>query len=135
MRIRKLRNWKEADADWLKELDSECFLKTDEPLLNGPKYHWWVLEGDKQIIGYAGLYEEGDCVRFCRAGIRARYRGLRLQRLLIKARLAWARKRGFRRARTYTDHINTASTTNLIHCGFECRRLKAYNTFTIELCK
>jgi GNAT superfamily N-acetyltransferase len=47
------------------------------------------------------------------------YRGLGLQRWLIEARLAHARRKGFTRAATYTATWNTHSACNILRSGFE----------------
>lgn len=134
MRIRKLRHWTHANADWFKALDAKCFLPTDAPLLNSHNYHWWVITAeDGNAIGYAGLHTEGKDVRFCRAGVLKSCRGQGFQKDLIRVRLKWAKAHGFRRARTYTDHNNHASIKSLKTCGFRMRRLPEYNTFTIAL--
>lgn len=117
---KKLRFWKHADAGWFRDLDYKCF-PTDEPFLNGENYHWWVVDDGDGIVGYAGLYVDGDTVQFCRAGVLPNYRRFGYHRVLIEARLRWARKHGFLVAKTYARLDNPRSVHNLKAAGFKHR--------------
>jgi GNAT superfamily N-acetyltransferase len=77
---------------------------------------WWVIKGDNDVINaYCGcLYSEGVCI-FNRAWVRKQYRGLGIQKKLIKIRLKAAR--GFK-VITYTTPCNIPSANNLIKAGF-----------------
>jgi len=52
-------------------------------------------------------------------GVLPSARGFRLQRRLIRARIAWARSHGYERAITYTTWDNVPSARNLLREGFE----------------
>lgn len=129
MRITKLRHWKDADAGWLRDLDTICFPAPDRSFANGPDYHWWVAYEGGKPVAYAGLYVQtkGLEAHFERCGVIPSARGKGLQRALIKARLAWCRRRGLLVAKTYTtgpshaDGANSFSIGNLRACGFQAR--------------
>ena len=53
-----------------------------------------------------------------RAGVRPDARGQGLQRRLIRARVAYAKREGFPEVWTYTSNYNVASSNNLIREGF-----------------
>lgn len=139
MSVAKLRHWKHADQGWFRDLDYHCF-PTDEPFLNGENYHWWVVgqkPGGGRAIAYAGLYVDGDSVQFCRAGVLPAFRNQGHHRALIQARLRWARRRGYKVARTYAHLDNPRSMNNLRKAGFRQRTHKSegYADFTRRLSK
>ena len=53
-----------------------------------------------------------------RSGVRSKHRGQGLQKRLIKARIAMARRNGFSEIVTYVLDWNLASANSLIACGF-----------------
>lgn len=59
-----------------------------------------------------------------RAGVLPVYRGLGLQRKLIRARVRWAKKHGYRRVVTYVLPDSSHSLANLLACGFDVYRPK-----------
>jgi GNAT superfamily N-acetyltransferase len=82
---------------------------------------YWAAYDGTDLIGFAGLKQSErwtDCVYFHTCGIVWGYRGKRLQRRLIRARLRWAKRNGFVWAHTYTLPSNPASSRSLIACGF-----------------
>lgn len=117
MKVQKLRRWKQADSGPLRDMDAVCF-PTDTSFWNDERYHWWRIDG----MAYAGLRVEGTTAHFTRAGVMPDYRGQGLQKLLIKARLAWCKRRGIKVVKTYTSHDNTASIASLKACGFRGRK-------------
>lgn len=134
--IEKLRHWKKADAGWFRDMDNACFPAPNETFLNGANYHWWLAwYGGDDMVGYAGLYVDGDNAHFCRAGILPDWRGGNWQRDLIRTRLTWCRRRGIKTVRTYTNLTNYASQKNLEAEGFRHRlsRDHLYYKYTMEL--
>jgi GNAT superfamily N-acetyltransferase len=125
MKVRKLRFWKHADAGWFRDLDLACFPR-DEPFLNGLGYHWWVCEHGVEVVGYAGLHEDGRDVHLCRAGVMPEWRQMGIHRLLVEARVRWARRRGFKTVRTYAALDNPRCWRNLRAGGFRSRRGSEY---------
>lgn len=122
MRVEKVRSWKVADCSWFRKLDEQCF-PIDDPFINGPRYHWWLLRDDSgKIVGYAGLVVTGQKAQLTRCGILPGSRGKGAQRLLIKARVRWCRRKGLRLVTTYTMPDNFPSQRNLEREGFSSRK-------------
>lgn len=117
MKVQKLRRWKEADSGPLRDMDAVCF-PTDTSFWNDERYHWWRIGN----LAYAGLRVEKGVAHFTRAGVMPDARGQGLQKLLIKARLAWCKRRGIKTVKTYTSFDNTASIASLKACGFRGRK-------------
>lgn len=84
---------------------------------------WWVIEEPTEglLAGFAGMHlrHQGNPLEayLCLAGVLPEYRGLGLQRHLIRARLRKARALGLMRVVTDT-YNNPASVNSLIACGF-----------------
>lgn len=130
MKAQKLRRWKQADSGPLRDMDAVCF-PTDTSFWNDERYHWWIVGN----AAYAGLRIEKDVAHFTRAGVMPDYRGQGLQKVLIKARLAWCKRRGIKTVKTYTSFDNTASIASLKACGFIGRKSRdgKWIRFTKEL--
>jgi GNAT superfamily N-acetyltransferase len=82
---------------------------------------WWIA---RNVTGGAVAYAaarmvQGSTCYLAWARVLKCARGHRLQRRLIQARLAWARKHRARWAVTYTSVDNVASMRSLIACGFK----------------
>lgn len=99
-------------------LDARCFPYDARYPLAGAS--WWLAEGPDGAVGYAGakLWELDGHVFLCRAGVVAGARGLGLQKRLIRARVAWAKRLGAKGCYTYTRD-NPASANSLISCEFK----------------
>lgn len=128
MKVQKLRRWKQADSGPLRDMDAVCF-PTDTSFWNDERYHWWAVSDEDRstfnsrcMVAYAGLRVEKGIAHFTRAGVMPDYRGQGLQKVLIKARLAWCKRRGIKVVKTYTSHDNTASIASLKACGFRGRK-------------
>ena len=88
---------------------------------------WVVHDTDDRVCAYASarmLTNEADngAVYLDRAGVAKEARGRGLQRRLIHARTAWARRRGARVAITYTVMTGCTSGNNLARAGFRLYR-------------
>ena len=81
---------------------------------------WWLLWDGARPAGFCGGRADVDSghVYLCTSGVLATYRGHRYQGRMIRARLAWARRKGLERAITYTMPENPASGNSLIRAGF-----------------
>lgn len=98
----------------VKNLDKVVFYGCGDEFLKNRE--WWVIVDKKQIVAYCGsIYNQGICI-FNRAWVKSEYRGLGLQKILIKTRLNAAK--GNNVAISYTTADNYASANNLIDCGF-----------------
>lgn len=121
IRIKKVAydgNLSEENFKILEDLDNRIF---------GYRYHrgfkkgtWWILfDGDKPI-GYCGVFlDYGDDFGWlgC-AGVIKSYRGMGLQKKMIRVREKEARKHGLKKLITYTSRDNFPSANNLIRCGY-----------------
>lgn len=113
MRIRKVAD----DHRDLDVLDKMCF-PYDPPYKKAGAV-WWIVRDEGETVAFAGLRDLGDGTGFlCRVGVVKGHRGRRLQRRLIKVRLAEARRMGLTHLVTYTSPCNLASANSLVHEGF-----------------
>lgn len=97
-----------ADTDWWAlEMLGFVFSSSDLPV--------W------ELVGYAGgrVIPETGAYYLSRAMVLPEYRGRGLQKRLIRARVAHARRLGCPRVVTYTNPVNVASNNSLIACGFK----------------
>ena len=82
---------------------------------------WWLMDHGPLHVGFACAtpslqHEKG--IYLSRSGLLPTYRGRGLQKRLIRVRLAWARRAGYRIAVSDTTD-NLPSANNLIACGFK----------------
>ena len=114
----KVRQVKFEDyRDVINEIHTDSF--EDPPRLSGDGW-WWVAFHDNKPVGFAGLQPSNQWELtgyLYRAALTWEARGLRLQRRLIAARIAKARKLGWHWLVTDT-YSNPASANNLIAMGF-----------------
>lgn len=109
------------DLDLIQELDRTIFpttpALTDEELAGST---WWVARMGGEPVAFAGLRIEDDGRKaiLLRAGVLKQARGARLQRRLIRAREAYARRAGVPRLYTYVWAYGLASMNSLIACGY-----------------
>ena len=117
----KLRIRQTKDVNAVHSLDSTVFSYKDHHPVNTDEGVWWIVYDGKTPVAYAGaiFLKEKNRVYLCRAGVLPEYRGLGLQRQLIRKRLAWAKSCGVSTVITYTDLDNVFSSNNLIACGFK----------------
>jgi RimJ/RimL family protein N-acetyltransferase len=121
VKVQKLRHWRHADADWFRGMDARCF-PTDAPFENTPHCHWWIVSDARHwVCGYAGLYVKKGVAHFYRAGVKSWSRGKGCHAALIKARIAWCRRKGIKRIKTYASPDNAVSIRNLKRHGFKSR--------------
>lgn len=87
---------------------------------------WWIafsLSGnDKPVeVAFGGMrpsIREPGAGWLCSAGVLPKYRGLGIQKALIRRRIAYARIYGWKKVVTETIHDNAPSANALIACGF-----------------
>lgn len=110
------------DQQAIRLADDRCFEGLAPKIEFSHGACWWVIGDPDQPMAYAAIRPSraySDCAYLSRAGVLPEFRGFGLQRILIKARLRWAARRGFRWAITDTVATNTGSANNLIRCGFK----------------
>lgn len=81
---------------------------------------WWLVYFDGEPVGFAGMKPartDRNAVYLSRSGVLPGHRGKGLQKRLIRARLAEAKRQGRTRAIT-TTFENPPSANNLIATGF-----------------
>lgn len=118
--VRLPKQLTQKDATTLNALDVECFPGDDPYPKRASGTVWWTLVDGAEPVAFAGarVMRSDGVVFLCRCGVRAGYRGRRLQRRLIRARTRLARSLGLV-AVTYTAIDNVPSSNNLIRCGFQ----------------
>lgn len=104
----------------INNLDSRCFYGEDLYPKDGS--HWWLAYDNYEPIGFAGItiydYIKRPAVFLCRSGVIKNYRGLGLQKRLIRVREKAIKSLGYNRIITYTSYDNIISANNLIKCGY-----------------
>jgi GNAT superfamily N-acetyltransferase len=96
------------------------------PRIEPEEGEWWIAyDGDPRehvVVGFGGCRTaRGDekALYLCRAGVVPAYRGLGIQRKLIKERERFARAHGYERVITDCTSDNIASANTLIKTGFK----------------
>jgi GNAT superfamily N-acetyltransferase len=134
MKIRIVNTKNSEHAESLRWLQLKC-LPYDE-ICDVSVGYWWILYsavGDR--IGFAGLVPSlsfSDCGYLCRAGIIPAFRGQGLQKKLIQARIAKAKKLKWNWLVTDTTD-NMPSSNNLIAAGFRLYKPKNPWAFSSSL--
>jgi GNAT superfamily N-acetyltransferase len=120
--IRKVDTFHDEDAaEDIRFLDSICFVPGDAPLVL-PEAWWWVaLDSLKAPVGFGGVKPSSSSYYgyLCRSGVAPGHRGAGIQKKLIKARIRFAKARGWIGLITDTSYDNYASANSLISCGFK----------------
>lgn len=102
----------------LDTLDKEIFY--DSPIFDKKGSWWWIVYDDDKPVAFAGLtpYPVNKTMFLSRCGVVKQYRGLGLQKKLIKKREKVAKEREYKRIITYTSYDNIQSANNLIKMGY-----------------
>lgn len=118
----KLRLRQTKDMNVVHQLDSQVFdYKEHHPIATEDGSVWWIVFDGKKPVAYAGalFLKDKNRVYLCRAGVLPEYRGMGLQKQLIRKRVQWSKDScGADSVVTYTDSDNIYSSNNLIKCGF-----------------
>jgi L-amino acid N-acyltransferase YncA len=94
--------------------------------LDLPNRLWFVLF-EKEWLGFGGYRKiDNERIYFGPTMIREKYRGLGLQRKLIRARLRAAKKEGYKEAISSIYSYNYTSGNNLLSEGFRLCKIPAY---------
>jgi GNAT superfamily N-acetyltransferase len=108
------------------ELDRRCF-PTDGAVETSDGCYWWVVWDGVKPVAFAGMRpcrekcNEG-LVALTRCGVAKDYRGQGIQKKLIRARVAYAKRLRLRQVVSYVKNWNLASANSLIGCGFKLYR-------------
>lgn len=110
------------DEELIRALHKETF-PSDEFYESKSNVYWIAVakysSKEDDIVGFAIATElEHGIIFLSRAGVVRRARGKGLQRRLIKARVNYAKRKGFKVVITYTTVQNIKSFVNLIKCKF-----------------
>jgi GNAT superfamily N-acetyltransferase len=105
------------------ELDRRCF-PSDGAVEADDACYWWVVWDDGKPIAFAGmrpcqLKSNLGLAALTRCGVTKDYRGQGIQKRLLRARVAYARRLGLRQVVGYVKNWNLASANSLIGCGFK----------------
>ncbi len=117
----KIRKARASEFATVKTLCDDLLLDTADRSVWSNHCECWIAVDNGDIVAFGSLkpsVQYRDVVYFNSAGVAESHRGLGLQRKLIRARLAWARKQGKHFAITDTVPENAPSARNLIACGF-----------------
>jgi GNAT superfamily N-acetyltransferase len=103
----------------VRKLDRRCFPNDDPVNIDSAIYYLaYDLKGNP--VGFGGIVLHGTTWFLRRAGVVKSARRKGLQKLLIQARVRFARRyRPDYPISTYTVHDNVASQRSLIACGFK----------------
>lgn len=109
----------QADYDAVRFMDRELFGEKYAEPIEGRL--WWVVREGLDWCAYAGLklLANESYAFLCRAGVMPAYRGLGIQKRLISARVAEAKRQGLRGCLSYTSIDNPKSSNSLIAQGFK----------------
>jgi GNAT superfamily N-acetyltransferase len=117
-RIKKVDTSDDETEEAIQELHDKTFGKHApmvDPFCHG---HWWLAYYDDVPMAFAGLQRHGEDSGYLkRCGVLPGHRGNGLQRKLIRAREAYARRLGY--THLVSDTTNAiASANNLIKAGY-----------------
>jgi GNAT superfamily N-acetyltransferase len=96
---------------------------------------WWMAHHRITPIGFSCLspsQQMEDGIYLGRCGVLSAYRGYGIQRQMIRLRVQWARRHGYRWAVSDTTD-NIPSANNLISCGFRLYTPKVLYSFARAL--
>lgn len=99
----------------IRRMDRRLFPDTDLP----DKSEWWEVRNPKgELVAFAAAEVHGRLVHLTRCGVRRADRGRRLQRVLIRVRERWGRRKGCVSAVTYANTTSYASLNSLLASGY-----------------
>ena len=116
----RIRRAVDADVPQIRELDRLCF-PSDSPGYDAEAVWWCARTLREDVVAFAAIRasQQWAGVGYLnRCGVHDAWRGLGLQRRLLRAREAYARQQGWSYVVTDTTPENTASANNLIRAGF-----------------
>lgn len=117
--IKKVSSSDTSKHRLLKNMQRECL--RGSPIADPNKGAWWIVYDDTLPIGFASMvpsFRWDKTGYLNRSGIMPAYRGLGLQKKLIKVREAYAKRIGYEHLVSDT-RFNPPSANSLIACGFK----------------
>ena len=96
---------------------------------------WWAAYHKNTAVGFSCLspsQQMEDGIYLGRCGVVKAYRGRGIQRQMVRLRIQWARRHGYRWAVSDTTD-NIPSANNLISCGFRLYTPKVLYSFARAL--
>lgn len=118
----RIRRARPSELPALLAMDRQCFPYDSREDFKRTKAVWWVVVHQGELVGYAGgfpwNYGSENAFVLCRCGVLPGHRGHGLQRRLLAARIAHAKREGRSWLWTYTASTNMVSSNNLIRAGF-----------------
>lgn len=121
----KIRRARPDELEEIQELHKLITPRT--PIVEDEEAFWWVAETGELLIGYAAMcsFDGEDAEGYLAiSGVLTKYRGRGIQTRLIRARLKYARKLGWKTVATDTVAYNPRSINAIIRCGFKAFRPK-----------
>lgn len=103
-------------------LQKRTFGQVFHPDYSIRRQYWWLVYVGKQVAGYCSIYQYPDQPEtwfLSLAGTLPKFRGLGIQKRMIRHRMRFAKRRNAGRLITYTSIDNVISANNLTHCGFK----------------
>jgi GNAT superfamily N-acetyltransferase len=119
-RIRIVDGTDEEVAENIRDLHELTFGNT-APQIDPESGWWWIVYDGRELAGFCGLMPAtgtAGYAYFNRVGVLAQHRGNGLQKRLMRAMEAKARKLGFVAIVSDTTSDNPASANNMIACGY-----------------
>lgn len=104
----------------LVQMDHDCFNNNAPPLTDNSG-EWWMAYAGEDAAGFGAIkpsaHDPENGAYLSRSGVLPAFRGCGLQKVLIRRRIAWAKRQGLSWVITDTNE-NPASANSLIACGF-----------------
>ena len=110
----------------IERLDRDLFESDQKAEIEG--CWWWVIYDSRNrpvaVAGMRACKAKGNIglAYLTRSGVLTEHRGRGLQKRLIRARVAMAKRNRFKEVVTYTLNWNLASANSLASCGFNLYR-------------
>lgn len=114
----KVKIAREYDLQLIMDLHEKTFHE-DEFDFRADSVYWVAWEGDKPLGFCAARPFAEDVLFMSWCGIRKMARGYGIQKKMIRSRLTYAKKNGYRTVLTYTSVDNICSIRNLMGSRFE----------------
>lgn len=120
--MRQYRIRRTDDEPKIEEITWKIF-KSDEEVESEPDDVSWLVWDDRnKVVGFCSirpLKTERGYAYLSKSALLYEARGKGLHKRMIRVRVMWARKNGYKAIITYVERFNIASFKNLLKLGFE----------------